>query len=170
MSGISRIKGAAFLLAGMCLITASFAASAAMEGAPASEKVVLVNGDDGKRFWQISQGADLAPRFPADMVARNASGCVNLGFVILPDGSTTKIRMLKSVPRDTRVSRSFGAAAAQYVSKLRYEPGLENPERVQGFASIPADFHLDAKFVKDQCKIEDLEAFIRAAAVDMAGG
>jgi TonB family protein len=173
MPGCKWIEGRSLLLfAGMSLFASVVEAQ---EPQPiAGDEALVVEQGDGGRYWQRDpqqdKGNDVA-RYPVEMAKAGIDGCVNIGFVIQPDGTTAGFRVLKSSLADRRARTAFGAALVRVVSKQRFVPGPENPGRLTGFASTFADFSLGRKGVKDrECRIDDLKAFILAVAEGTPAG
>jgi hypothetical protein len=105
------------------------------------EKVVVVEPEQLRRFW-AEQAPIAVPLYPIAMARMSRSGCFNVGFIIEPDGTVGRLRVLKrhldnparglilkrhlDVPADSVAQKALDAAAAQWVSRLRFVPGVES--------------------------------------------
>jgi hypothetical protein len=135
--------------------------------------LLLVNeGDDG-RYWQLDKAqAGRTPRFPVQVIQEGVAACVNIGFVIEPDGSTSQLRPLVVwMDRPSReAARAFVVAMENVIKRRRYQPGPENPGRQRGFSSASANFGLSRTgaapdmWWSKECEIDDLGAFLRKRA------
>jgi hypothetical protein len=155
------------------LLALALPAAGAQEQAVADTKrLLLVNVDDGGRYWRLDEAqARGAPKYPRELIREGIGGCVSIGFVIEPDGSTSGFRPL--VTWTTRQSRqaslAFTRALEDLVRHQRYAPGPENPQRERGFASTWANFGITRDGSRPDmrdagCRIEDLGAFMRERA------
>ena len=132
--------------------------------------LLLVNGEDGARFWQPSEKSlSWVPRYPMGLGQDNEQGCVAIGFKIQPDGVPVDFQVLQfAANKPTReVQRKFAASAMQALGHWRYEPGPENPERLPAHAVHVSSFHLKGGVPAGPadwsaaCRIHDLDAFLR---------
>ena len=133
--------------------------------------LLLVNGEDGARFWQPSQKSlSRVPRYPTGLGGDNEQGCIAMGFKIQPDGVPVDFQVLQfAANKPTReVQRKFAASATQALGHWRYEPGPENPKRLPGYVAHVTSFHFNSGVAAGSadwsavCKIDDLGAFLRA--------
>lgn len=138
-------------------------------------QVLVVEEGDGGRYWQSDgNGTKRGPRYPGELLKEGVEGCVAVGFVIQPDGVPDAFRVLQfGASRPSReVGRKFAAALVQTLRYRRYLPGPENPRRLPGFAVERAGFGAgpDAeramKRWSDECRIDDLGAFMRSRTGD----
>lgn len=137
-----------------------------------NEALVVEKGDEG-RYWSrdVSASDGLAPRYPRNAVLARATGCVNIGFIIQPDGTTTGYRVLIGKSsifggrQQSAVISQFAKATVDMIKQWRFQPGPGNPDRLRGFASTFADFSIGTgSGLGSECVIDDLGAFMRAAA------
>ncbi len=104
------------------------------------EKVLVVEPDQLQRFW-IEQGPIAVPVYPLAMARTARSGCFNVGFTIEPDGAVGRVVILKrhlgnsagsstlkrhlDGPTKSAAQKALDAAATQWVSRMRFVPGVE---------------------------------------------
>lgn len=109
----------------------------ALEG----EKVVVVEPEQLRRFW-AEQAPIAVPLYPLAMARRSRSGCVNVGFIIEPDGTVGRVLVLKrhldkpmgsgelkrhlDVPAESVARKALDDAATQWAGRLRFVPGAES--------------------------------------------
>jgi len=156
------------------LLACSIVPVAAQEHAGIAEnQVLVVEEEEGGRYWSrdFNVASSPAPQYPRAALIAGLTGCVNIGFVIQPDGSTSGHRLLIGKAsftgghRQSAVIGQFAQATVDMLKTFRYQPGPENPQRLRGFASVFTDFTLDTgNDSGSQCKIDDLKAFMQAAA------
>lgn len=82
-----------------------------------SVKVVIDKGLD--EYWLVEK--KVAPVYPSRALQRGLSGCVTVGYVIEPDGSTGQHKVLVSLP-----SKIFERSAIVAAKKFRYLPAESN--------------------------------------------
>lgn len=167
-------------LVGWLLVAASPVSAKAPEQAAddvvgSFEKKLLVNGEDGARYWRPSEESlKRAPRYPIGLGQDQESGCVAMGFTIRPDGVPTDFHVLQFAANkpSREVQWKFAASAIQALSRWRYEPGPENAQRLPGYAVNVSSFRLSRGIAdgpadwSPACRIDDLGAFLRARAAN----
>lgn len=146
----------------------------------ASDEALLVEEDDAGRYWgkQTESATSQAPQYPREAAIAGASGCVNIGFIIQPDGTTTGYRRLigrssfHAGGQHAAVLSQFTRSTIAMLKKWRYQPGPDNPDRLRGFASLHAAFSLDAiggHEWTDACRIRKLGEFIQSRQASPSG-
>ncbi len=160
----------AWLLVPATSVGAELQGDATVDIAAQPANLLLVNGEDGVRFWQPSEKSlGWVPRYPMGLGQDDEQGCIALGFKIQPDGVPVDFQVLQfAANKPTReVQRKFAASAMQALGHWRYEPGPENPERLPGYVVHVSSFYLKGDVAAGPadwsaaCRIEDLGAFLR---------
>jgi TonB family protein len=86
-------------------------------------QVIFAIDDQLDEFWVVEK--KVAPEYPSRALERNIGGCVAVGFVIQPDGSTGDHEVLAHYP-----SKIFDKSAIRAAKKFTYKPSDQNPDKV----------------------------------------
>ena len=155
-------------------ILASAATFAVAAGAFAADKIRIVDTDVAAKEWVPLAGKPLvAAPYPA-LADKSRDVCVNLGYLINKDGSTSDFGVLRvwssenpAVDASPKALQPFvqSAAAAASMWKFEVTPGA-NKDRVV-YTSAPIAFvgakGTPAAEVRQRCQVVDLRKFIAQA-------
>lgn len=173
MTAARTIRPAAWAVAMLVLACVMAPVAAQETSGIATDEALVVEDGEGGRYWSrdASVASSSVPRYPRAALVAGMTGCVNIGFIIEPDGTTSGHRVLigktsfTGTRRRSTVIGQFAQATVDMLKTFRYQPGPENPRRLRGFASTFADFSLEGSGGRgSECRIENLTAFMRAAA------
>jgi hypothetical protein len=159
-------------LLGLALLSGGVAAQEAGPPIPLDGSVLILESGEGERYWQRTT-AIRPPAYPLGAVRKLASGCVNIGFTVKPDGTTDDFRVLKSATdaaprRREAVIAKFAEASIKMIRKLHFVPGPENPARKPEFMAMSSQYAIGEGFT-ETCAIPDLREFLTAAATQGLG-
>ena len=87
---------------------------------------------------KLSRVNYVAPKYPRSARRRNVTGSVDISFLVKEDGTVTDLVVLDSTPGNT-----FDQSARDAVVQWRFEPPLENGERVQKQTAVRLAFALE---------------------------
>lgn len=153
------------------LLAGVLAASCALATAqPVVQREVIDEGGIG-RYWTLADGAvPGAPRYPQQFVARGADVCVNIGYMINRDGTTSDFYLLKSWSDGASALSedeldAFVNSAGLALSKWRFARKADGPVPHPVYTSATLMFFggktgADAVAVRSHCAIADLAGFI----------
>jgi len=79
----------------------------------------------------------VAPKYPRSARRRNMTGSVDVSFLVQKNGTVTDLVILDSTPGST-----FDDAALDAIAQWRFEPTLENGERVEKRTAVRLAFNL----------------------------
>ena len=79
----------------------------------------------------------VAPKYPRSARRRNMTGSVDVSFLVQKNGTVTDL-----VVMDSTAGSTFDAAALEAVAQWRFEPTLEDGERVEKKSAVRLAFNL----------------------------
>lgn len=113
------------------ILIAFLASMAAIAEEPGS--YMFINNEVLDEYWVCEN--KIAPRYPQKSLSKGEEGCVVVGFVIEPDGTTSSHRAVVSS------EKSFNSPAIRAAKKFTYIPSDKNTERVQVYTTNVFIFH-----------------------------
>jgi TonB family protein len=98
-----------------------------------------------KEFEKAAEGLSRPPRvislprpvYPAAALAAHLEGTVHIEFLVRPDGSVTRVNVLRSVP-------GLDDAAVAAAEKFVFAPAVKNGRLVETIARAPVNFRVGA--------------------------
>ncbi|OGT56012.1 MAG: hypothetical protein A3E01_01930 [Gammaproteobacteria bacterium RIFCSPHIGHO2_12_FULL_63_22] len=160
------------LLALAAALSAAHAVSASSSSHPV-EQPKIVSESEIARNWAPAPGAArVIAGYPANVKDRAHDVCVNIGFQINPDGSTSNFVEMKawhsgasSTDPKAEQIRPFAQSAAAAVSLWRFAPATKSPKPV--YTSTAFAFEgsktLSQVQILATCRIDDLPGHVSAA-------
>ena len=150
-----------------CLLAGSILAA----GAAGAEPITIVSEQDVARSWLHAPGVALVvagyPKL-ADGPSRDV--CVNIGYLINADGSTSKFTQMKAWSADSASGakadlQPFVQSAAAAISTWKFVPAKGRPKLVYTSATFAFDGSKtqSASQIEANCRIPDLKAFVMEA-------
>lgn len=152
---------------GIMLTLSLLASATAMAGS-----VTIVSEQDVVRNWSRAPNVKMVVAgYPSPVAQPPPDVCVNLGYMIKPDGSTsdfTQMKFWSSDPTQTASSASlepFVQSAAAAVSMWKFVPAKGKAKAVYTSATFAFDGSkkLGAGQIEDNCRIADLKDFVMKA-------
>jgi hypothetical protein len=150
------------------------AALAVLAGPAVAERITIVSEADAARIWAPATGvARVVAGYPDAAGDKSQDVCVNIGFLINKDGSTSDFTELKawssrSPDADARPEgvQPFVQSAAAAVSLWRFEPVKGKPRSIYTSASFgfAGSRSLPTEQVRAHCAIDDLPGFVARAS------
>lgn len=89
----------------------------------ATAQVIFAIDDQLKDYWVIEK--KVAPEYPERALSTGKAGCVAVGYIIQPDGSTSNHEALAHYP-----SKIFDKSGIKAAKRFTYTPSDQNPERI----------------------------------------
>ena len=152
--------------------TVAFAAAAAAGG-----RVGIVSEHELAKNWTLTpETAVFVAGYPAAAADKSAEVCVNLGFMIQPDGSTSDYTLMKAWSSTTsdkaeldKVAGPFVQNVAAVVSRWKFVP-TGKPRQMYTSATMAfRPGQVNPEEVRAHCRIADLEQFVAEAAGRKSG-
>lgn len=108
----------------LLVLLASFvmACSSSYDDNPPEYSVIEVSPEDASEYWEPMRTVN--PYYPVEAVRRRQAGCVDLQFVIDPDGNPEYVEVVRGYPAGI-----FDHAALTTFKQWRWEPSPSNSER-----------------------------------------
>jgi hypothetical protein len=156
------------------LVLASAVAFVAAASAFAADKIRIVDADVAAKQWVPLAGKPLvAAPYPA-LADKSRDVCVNLGYRINKDGSTSDLGVLRvwssgkpAVDGSAKALQPFVQSAAAAVSMWKFEATPEANKNGMVYTSAPIAFvgakGTPAGEVRQHCQVVDLGRFIAQA-------
>lgn len=119
------------LLASFALLVTACASS--YDDNPPEYSVIEVSPEDSSEYWEPVRTAN--PYYPVEAVRRRQAGCVDLQFVIGPDGNPEYVEVIRGYPAGI-----FDHAALTAFKQWRWEPSPSNSERQAIRTSMQMNF------------------------------
>ena len=150
------------------LARVALATTVAFATAASAGRVGIVSEHELAKNWTLTpETAVFVAGYPAAAADKSAEVCVNLGFMIQPDGSTSDYTLMKAWSSTTsdkaelaRLADPFVQNAAAAVQRWKFVP-TGKPRQMYtsttvGFRSGQAN----PEEVRARCRIDDLERFV----------
>jgi hypothetical protein len=155
------------------LATFTLATAVALATATASAgRVGIVSENDLAKTWTLTpESARFVAGYPAAAGDKGGDVCVNLGFMIQADGSTSDYTLMKAWSSTTsdkaeldRLSAPFVQNAAAVVSRWKFVP-TGKPRQLYTSATMAfRPGQVNPVELREHCRIDDLEQFVANAA------
>lgn len=123
----------------------------------ASDSVIFVASDDLDTYWLVEE--NVAPVYPTKALRSGEQGCVTVGFIIEPDGTTSNHRALASAP-----SRIFEKSAINAAKQFLYKPSETNSAGQAVYTTSAFTFQITKSEELDENRIKKLAAVCDEAA------
>jgi hypothetical protein len=144
--------------------------------ASAGRVTIVSESELGKRWSQTPESARFVAGYPAAVANKSQDVCINLGFMINEDGSTSNYTLMQAWSSATpdaeafkRNSEPFVQNAAATVQRWHFAP-TDKPHAVYTSATMAfRGGQASEEEVRAHCRIADLERFV-ADAVDKKRG
>ena len=157
-------------LMALATLAAITAASPLRAGAPPP---TIVSEKDAAQVWKPAPGsARVVAGYPAAISDRAQDVCVNIGFLIHEDGTTSNFVEMKAWhassgaedPKAEQV-RPFAQSAAAAVSLWRFVPVADKPKHIYTSAAFAFDGSKTRPSgqILDHCRIDDLPGHVADA-------
>ena len=149
------------------LVLSALAATVA-HGVP----ITIVSEQDLAQSWLHAPGVTLVTAgYPKTADGQSRDVCVNLGFLIGPDGSTSNFTQMKAWTSDRSAAKSgadlqpYVQTAAAAVSAWKFVPAKGKPRSVYTSATFAfaGSKALSPEQIQQNCRIEHLKAFVMQA-------
>lgn len=139
----------------------------------ASDRIEIVSETEVGQYWTHAPGVPkVVAGYPSAASDRSQDVCVNIGYLIAPDGQTAEFFEMDSWSSASRGGRpkqkqveAFVQIAAAAVSRWRFAPVGERPQPV--FTSTTFAFDgsktLSVDAIRQRCAIPNLQAFVDKA-------
>lgn len=127
-----------------------------------SETVLVVLGDELDTYWVAEK--KVAPVYPAKSLRNEEEGCVAVGYVIEPDGSTSSHRAVVSFP-----SANFNESAIKAAQEFSYQPSQQNTMKIPVFTTTTFTYQISKSQKLDPGRREQLEEICETAARNTLG-
>lgn len=148
------------------------ATSLAFAASASAQRVIIVSEQDVAKSWSVSpETAGFVAAYPAAVPDKSQDVCVNLGFMINADGSTSNYTLVKAWSSATaddqavlRVTEPFVQNVAAVVQRRKFVPAAK-PRMV--YTSVTMAFRggqAGAEEIRAHCLVADLEKFVADAA------
>ena len=125
--------------------------------AQGEDSVLFLPSDQVETFWVSVK--KVAPVYPKKALRKGEQGCVVVGYIIEPDGTTSNHRVVGSYPSDNFYQSSIDAA-----KQFLYEPTEENTKRETVFTTNTFTFQISNSAKPDKESQTQLAALCTAAA------
>jgi TonB family protein len=117
--------------------------------AEVSDSVLFVPSDQLDTYWIVEK--QVAPEYPGNSLRKGEEGCVTVGFIIEPDGTTSNHRAVVAFP-----SNDFNKSGIEAARQFVYKPSEQNPSREAVFTSDTFTFQIQKSTEADEQKRETL--------------
>lgn len=141
--------------------------------AGASGRVAIVSEHEVAEKWKPAPDAPrVVVGYPASVADKLRDVCVNIGFMIEMDGSTSNFSQVKSWSSATpdgepaaEQLRPFVQSAAAAVSMWKFVPATDKPRQVYTSAAFVFEGSQSPgpEAIRARCRIENLTAFVNQA-------
>ena len=121
------------------------------------ETVLAVASDQVETYWVPIK--KVAPVYPMKSIRNGEQGCVAVGYIIEPDGTTSNHRAVASFP-----SNNFDRASVDAAKQFLYEPAETNKDRAAIFTTNSFTFNINRNKKHDEKMQKELDALCTAAA------
>lgn len=106
----------------LVLVLSGYTASAvAIDNAESAAALLVVNETD-ENYWLAAR---VAPIYPPRMGRRGKQGCVNVSFIVQPDGSVTDPLVIKARPKS-----GFTESAIEAALQFKFTATASNVDRI----------------------------------------
>ncbi len=125
--------------------------------AQAEDSILFVTSDQVETYWVSVK--EVAPIYPVKLLRKGEQGCVAVGYIIEPDGTTSNHRVVASYP-----SESFYRPSIKAAKQFLYEPTVVNKDREAIFTTKNFTFQISKNKKYDKKLRAQLGALCTAAA------
>ena len=156
---------------------AALAATLVLATPASAGRVSIVSEAELGKSWSLTpETAVFVAGYPAAAADKAQDVCVNLGFKINPDGSTSDYTLMKAWSSGTsdaaaldKLSEPFVQNAAAVVQRWKFVPA-DKPRAVYTSATMAfRGSQASAEEVQSHCRIADLATFVADAAARSKG-
>lgn len=150
-----------------CLLAGSILAAGAAVAGP----IVIVSEQDLAQSWLHAPGVTLVVAgYPKLAGSLSRDACVNIGYLINADGSTSNFTQMKIWSGDAAAGATpdlqpFVQSAAAAISTWKFVPAKGRPKSVYTSATFAFDGSKTQSVpqIEGNCRIPDLKAFVMEA-------
>jgi len=121
------------------------------------DSVLVVTSDQVETYW--SPVKKVAPVYPMKLIRNGEQGCVAVGYIIEPDGTTSNHRIIASFP-----SNNFDKVSIEAAKQFLYEPSKQNKNREAIFTTNSFTFQINRNKKHDKKIREKLDGICTTAA------
>jgi hypothetical protein len=146
---------------------------AALGGSAMADRITIVSEDKVAEIWIPALGtARVIAGFPTSSADPSQDVCVNIGFLINKDGSTSNFTQMKAWSSRTpdqeakpELVQPFVQSAAAAVSLWHFAPAKDKPKPIYTSASFSFEGSktLSGDQIRARCRIDDLQEFVAEA-------
>lgn len=151
------------------LVLVAGAGAALFAASTLAERISIVSEDQAPKAWIHAPGkARVVAGYPATVAGAGRDVCVNIGFRIKSDGSTSDFTQMKTWSSDGGEEvQAYVQAAAAAVSMWRFVPAATRARPI--YTSSTFAFHgskaLSVEDIRARCRIADLLDHVEQAKV-----
>jgi hypothetical protein len=162
------------------LQTSTLAAALVLAGAAiAQDRLSIVNEGETASLWRPVAETRAMPAYPGIVTDKSEDVCVNVGYMLKEDGSTSDFAILKAWGSKTEKAKPtdphflpFSQNALAAVQRWRFESAAGATAKLRPvYTSATFAFSTtgaDAEGLKARCRIDDLRDFIGKAQAEAA--
>jgi TonB family protein len=122
-----------------------------------SESILFVTSDQLDSYWIAEK--KVAPVYPTKSLRNHEEGCVAVGFIIEPDGTTSNHQTVIAFP-----SSNFNKSAIRAAKQFVYKPSEQNSVREVVFTTNSFTFQITSSRKFDEQKQKKLADVCTSAA------
>ena len=135
-----------------------------------AERITIVSEHQAPKSWTYAPDQPrVVAGYPTTVANKGRDVCVNIGYLIKSDGSTTEFAQMKAWSSDGgKDVQAYAQSAAAAVSMWRFVPATTKAHPIYTSATFVFDGSkaLSVEDIRARCRIADLLGHVQKAKVD----